>query len=337
MQLQRPGHLRALATLRGKSVEMPGHGDLPNVTLSFLCGNESDQQGLQRRHFSRTEMSRNPYRDSGRRPLLRNSVFAYIDILGYADLIVSAERDGTQEELLGTLHRTLLTNRRWLGSYPSMTGLKNVLKKDLYVLKAFTDNIVLAWPIREDAEVELGSAFSKLSDFQFTMSLQGFFVRGGISIGMAYVDDVVVFGDALTQAYAAESIFARDPRVVLTESSVQAVRKHLEYYSSPRHAPQTSHVLCDSDGQWFVNYLNCVLYAVEEQGPFYDEFLKHKAAVEVKLSQHRNNPSIFSKYAWVAGYHNFFCDLYPRYFSDEYKIETELFRTTPKLIVEVES
>jgi hypothetical protein len=101
---------------------------------------------------------------------LRHSVLAYIDILGYADLIAESERNGTQEELLGRLHNALSTNRRWLGGDPSVAGLNKILKKDLYVLKAFTDNIVLAWPIREDAEVELGSAFGRLSDFQFSMS-----------------------------------------------------------------------------------------------------------------------------------------------------------------------
>lgn len=207
----------------------------------------------------------------------------------------------------------------------------------MYVLKAFTDNIVLAWPIRQDAEIELGTVFSKLSDFQFTMSLEGFFVRGGISIGSAYVDDVVVFGDALSQAFIAENTLARDPRIVLAETAVRAVKVHLGYYASPRYAPQTSELLCDLDGQWFVNYLNSVLYVADEYGPFYDEFLKHKAAVELKLSQYKTSPSIFSKYAWVAGYHNFFCDLHPRYFSNEHRIETDLFRATPKLIVEEES
>jgi hypothetical protein len=261
-------------------------------------------------------------------------VLAYIDILGYADLIATSERDGTQKELLGRLHKALSTNRRWLGTHPSVGGLNKLLKKDLYVLKAFTDNIVLAWPIREDAEVELGSVFDRLSDFQFSMSLEGFFVRGGISIGQACVDGVVVFGDALTQAYMAESKLARDPRVVLTESAVRAVERHLNYYSSPKYAPQSSDLLCDSDGQWFVNYLNCVLYAEDEHGPFYDEFLKHKAAVEAKLFQYKRNPPIFSKYAWVAGNHKFFCDLHHRHFSKEHRIEADLFRATPRLIVE---
>jgi hypothetical protein len=266
--------------------------------------------------------------------LLRNSALAYIDILGYADLIAVSERDGTQEALLQRLHGVLTKNRSWLDSRSQSKELNKLLKKDLYALKAFTDNIVLAWPIRSDAEVELGLIFLRLSDFQFTMSLEGFFIRGGISIGQAYVDDTVVFGDALTQAYSAETVLARDPRIVLAESAVGAVRRHLEYYGNPSHSPQSTVLLCDSDGQWFVNYLNAVLYVAEDYGPFYDEFLKHKAVVECRLSQFKHNPPIFSKYAWVAGYHNFFCDRHPRYFSAEHRIDPELFRATPRPIVE---
>jgi hypothetical protein len=115
---------------------------------------------------------------------------------------------------------------------------------------------------------------------------------------------------------------------------VKAVKRLLKYYHSSKFAPQARELLCDSDRKWFVNYLDSVLIAEDEHGPFYDEFLKHKASVEAKLSQHKDNPPIFSKYAWVAGYHNYFCDLHYRCFSDDHKIDDELFRAGPKLIVD---
>lgn len=196
---------------------------------------------------------------------------------------------------------------------------------------------MLAWPIRDDGEVELGTIFRRLADFQFAMSVEGFFIRGGVAVGEAYVDDLAVFGDALTQAYLAESALARDPRIVLANSAVDLVKHHLGYYGNSRYAPQASELLCDSDGQWFVNYLDTVLFVADEYGPFYDEFLKHKRAVELKLARYKAEPAIFAKYAWVANYHNYFCDIHKRYFSDEHKIATELFRARPRSIVEDES
>jgi hypothetical protein len=280
-------------------------------------------------------MSRNPYENVEGAPQLQHSVFLFMDILGYKNLTQVAEQDGTQQELLQRLHNALSNGRKELeDKHESLAGLKKLTPKDRYALKAFTDNIVIAWPIIEDAEIELGSAFSKVAWFQFNMALEGFFIRGAISIGEAYIDDIVVFGDALTQAHTGESQLARDPRIILTASAVTAVKQHLNYYASSKFAPQVRELLQDSDGQWFVNYLDSVLIAEDDHGPFYEEFLKHKAAVETRLAEYRDNPLIFSKYVWVAGYHNCFCDLHPRHFSDKHKIDTELFRAAPKLIVD---
>ena len=69
-------------------------------------------------------------------------------------------------------------------------------------------------------------------------------------------------------------------------------------------------------------------------GPFYDALLKHKAVVEQKLSEYKSKPPIWSKYAWVAGYHNYFCDAHSEWFNDEHKINLGLFRASPRLIVD---
>lgn len=281
-------------------------------------------------------MSRNPYHTDTEEqvPTLRNSVLVFMDILGYSAMIRESEELGTQQEVLFRLYTTLSKEREWLEERTvSQQQLREFIKKDNYALKAFTDNIVMGWPIRDDAEYELGSAFSKLAFFQLQMVTSGFFIRGAISVGNAYVDEIAVFGKALTEAHIGELSLARDPRIILTTSAMNAAREHLTHYSEPRHAPHTRDILQDSDGQWFLNYLDCILIAENDQGPFYDEFLKHKTIVEQMLQQHRGNPSIWSKYAWVAGYHNYFSDLHSEHFNDDYKINVELFRASPTLIV----
>jgi len=72
-----------------------------------------------------------------------------------------------------------------------------VARIDWFALKAFTDNIAIGWPVRDDAEAEFGDAFFKLGGFQFEMVLGGYFIRGAVSVGDAYVDEVAVFGGAL--------------------------------------------------------------------------------------------------------------------------------------------
>jgi hypothetical protein len=254
-------------------------------------------------------MSRNPYHQLNSGPELLPSVLAFIDILGYQQLIAETQAKDNQQVVLERLHRALSDGRKGLeDAHESLQEIKKIVEKDIYVLKAFTDNIVIAWPIRDDAEIELGSALSKLIDFQFLMTIEGFFIRGAIAIGQAYVDDVVVFGDALIEAYSGESKLARDPRIVLTDLSTAVTKKHLSYYGSGHFSPQARYLLCDSDGQWFVNYLECVLNAEDEAGADCEAFIRHKKAVETKLAEFRTDPPIFSKYAWVANYHNYFCE-----------------------------
>lgn len=279
-------------------------------------------------------MSRNPYHKDETPPTLRPSVFAFMDILGYTDLVVVAERTGKSEDTLRRLHAALSKGRSWLEDKDGPNELLKLFNKDLFALKAFTDNIVISWPVRDDAEAELGSAFFKLGAFQFQMVQEGFFIRGAISVGEAFVDETAVFGSALIEAYEGESKLARDPRIILCNSAIKATKQHLAYYSNPRSAPHVRHILKDSDGQWFMNYLECVLWAEDEHGPFYEEFQKHKEAVEAKLAEHKANPTVWSKYAWVAGYHNYFCDLHSHHFGDEHKIDVELFRHSPGLIVD---
>jgi hypothetical protein len=106
-------------------------------------------------------------------------VVAFVDILGYREMAIKATRDKREHEVLSQLHAALDAGRKWLDPDAELPQLP----KDIYVIRAFTDNIVIGWPIDDDAESELGSAFSSLSWFQLEMVNAGFFVRGAISIG----------------------------------------------------------------------------------------------------------------------------------------------------------
>lgn len=270
-------------------------------------------------------------------------MLAFFDILGYIDTAKGAYESGNQAAMLTALYAALTGGRNWLEERAFREDFKDIdeafnkaFAKDRYALKAFTDNIVIGWPIRDDAESELTDAVGKLIDFQFHMAVAGFFVRGAIAIGDAYVDDVVVFGKALLDAHEAESRIARDPRIVLTQPAIEALKLHLAYYPYPRNTLHVRTVLRDADGQWFLNYLESVLYAADDGGSAYGALLQHKEVVEAKLVQFKSEPPIWSKYAWVAGYHNYFCEANSNWFNDTHRINLELFRAMPGLIVGAE-
>jgi hypothetical protein len=278
------------------------------------------------------QVDRNPYHREGQPPKILRSVVIYVDVLGYLDMAKKAEHENEQDAFLAKLHEALQEHGKWLrreGSYHSP-----FLVREPYALKAFTDNIVIGWPIRDNAESELYGSWDIISDFQIRMANAGFFVRGAISLGDAYVDEIAVFGSGFTEAHDAEARLARDPRVILTTSAVNAVRHHMTSYYMPSPPPQSNYLFRDADGQWFVNYLQAILMAVDEAGPFYEELLKHKQMVECRLREFQSEPKIWSKYAWVANYHNYFCDQYPEHFDGSHKIDLGIYQLRPSRIVE---
>jgi len=255
-----------------------------------------------------------------------------MDILGFAEMAKQAQKHDQEDEFLTRLYAALEQGRKWL---ELDKALPKFGEKDFYVLKAFTDNIVIGWPVRDDAESELGSAFSALAWFQLEMVNAGFFVRGAISVGNIYVDDIAVFGGALIEAHEGEAILAKDPRIILTASAAEATQLHLGYYGGGAHAPQNRDLFRDADGQLFLNYLDdTVLIAPDEAGPGYDMLDSHKQRVTERLTEHRSNPAIWNKYAWVARYHNYFCDLWPQYFDKNHKIDVRAFEMMPSQIVD---
>ncbi|WP_220635911.1 hypothetical protein [Georgfuchsia toluolica] len=244
--------------------------------------------------------------------------------------LVKSTTSNDRQALLARLHKALNLSRQQVDPNHSDDTLQKLRDKDFSAFRAFTDNIVIGQPIRYDGEIELGSVFDSVSYFQMLMTMEGFFVRGAIAIGDLYMDDIAVFGAGLIEAYEAETTLARDPRIVLSPSAQVAVNRHLEYYGRGAHAPQNRDLLRDSDGQYFVNYLDTL---IPEDGYFYEqELAAHKARIEEKLVLLRSRPSVWTKYLWAANYHNYWCDQ-NSCVDSSMKIDTENFQLMPARLV----
>ena len=285
--------------------------------------------------------SQNPYVGGNEgSPKLKQSVIAFVDILGYKDIVEENKNSGTSDELLKKLHNTLRTSRKHVD--PDQ-GDKKYIMEDLSAMRAFTDNIVIGYPIRGrgDAESELVTIFRNLSYFQMKMTMDGFFVRGAIAVGELYMDDIVVFGVEFIEACKAEKSLARDPRIILTDSAKEAVKKHLKYYGDPSYSPQASCLLKDCDGQYFVNYLDTIIneewYILKKELLLHKkELLLHKLAIETKLKKYLSKPYVWNKYVWTANYHNYFCKELLR-LDTSYQINLDEIRVFPALIVDPEN
>lgn len=237
------------------------------------------------------------------------SVVVLMDILGYIDMTRKAEEEGRSQALLLELYDPLKTAREWLEDANLIVD--DPTPYDRFVLRAFTDNIVIGWPVATSTRTAAGSALrhalEKVSMFQLDMASRGFFVRGAISVGDVFIDDIAVFGPALLDAYEAERERADTPRVILTPSAVETESDYRAHYPKSESYP-ISHCVCtDADGRHFVNYLSAGLF----DGALIS---RHQDAVLAKLEEFQTNPKVRRKYHWVAEYHNGFCAKHPEQF-----------------------
>jgi hypothetical protein len=185
-------------------------------------------------------------------------------------------------------------------------------------------------------ESEFAFILWSIREYQFAMASQGFFIRGGLSVGSLFVDDNSVYGEALIDAYELESKIAINPIVVLCENTMKLVDLHIGYYNS-ESAPQVRDVLVNSDGRYFINYLSeCILETDEGAEVDHDPLKNHKNQIEHALANYVEQQEVFAKLSWLAAYHNYFCDSvssYPGY-SVDLKVDRELasvkFRTLIK-------
>lgn len=275
----------------------------------------------------------NPYRPNPEEPpALRLSAVAFVDLLGYSERIRTAKSIEEANAELSTISTALQKASQWIDG-------KTAFGPPTHVTRFFTDCLVVGHPVYDpsaEAEPEMGYLFFFLAMFQFEMARHGVFVRGALSVGHLYVDKQLVFGDALLEATNAEKDKARDPRIVLCSSAMQRVEKQLKWYGNKAWAPHNFDLLRDTDGQVFIDYLRqTILMAEDEAGPFFDELIEHRDQVVQNLEQYRVEPRVWSKYAWVGRYHNWFCDQYPKYFDEGHKVPAELLSTTPDLLIPV--
>ena len=258
-------------------------------------------------------------------PKLINSIVCAIDILGFSQMTLESCNNGLGNELLREINYLIDKNKKCIIPNKYSQGK----------IKIFTDNMVVAYPIDNDGETELNEILSNVAEYQFNLALEGLFVRGGISIGDFYINEDIVFGPALLDAHYQESQIACYPRIVLDDKTVEQLQLYMQNYNK---TPEDFIILIDTDGKWFIGYLNTIFkYFKECSNESEFEIVKikllekHKEKLEEMLSKHKENIFVWDKYVWTANYHNFFCDLYFPHEKD-LKIAKHLLLSWPRKI-----
>ncbi len=221
-----------------------------------------------------------------------------LDILGYSASISQCSSQAEVDRFLQNIYQVI------------NDAYESFLSSTSWEMKVFSDNIILGAPISEPELAPGEELFSEylfsLQDYQCKMVFGGKFVRGAWTLGDLFIDDILILGTSLIEAYHLESQKAIYPRIILSTRMKSILLKHLKWYSSISVSPQNSDLIVDEDGYIFINYL----LATEQDGIIDPRFIKkHKEIIESNLLVSKSNSKVFSKYLWCADYHNYYCKL----------------------------
>jgi hypothetical protein len=260
------------------------------------------------------------YLDDTGRPLLRDSIVAFIDILGFSNIATSCAKLEDSQRLLDKIAAAIDDSRSFVRQ-PILDGEQ--ARSHRWATKFFSDNLAFGYPFDSDPGSRAATVWFIIRSaqrYQLKMTLNGFFVRGALTLGPVCLTDEIIFGSALIDCYLLESKASIVPRIVLSEPLQQMVMKsYRDDADAGRLTPETDQAVCrDVDGLWFVNYLAAAQNAAGIQWDLVDQ---HKKSILDSLS-HTTRHDVLPKYGWACRYHNVFCHWHrddPGY-SDQYRI-----------------
>ena len=169
------------------------------------------------------------------------SIFAFLDLLGVKESI----KKDTGEFLnkLGAIYDSALR------IYKSVCEREY---RDSIRTKIFSDNIVF------ECEIHDGNGFEEFKQIAFISAIlqeelleNNLLLRGAITIGESFLDDVLVFGKALSGAYILESTTALYPRVIISKELAGIVYQNISLLS-----PISYMCVLDRDGEYYIDYLS---------------------------------------------------------------------------------
>ena len=251
-------------------------------------------------------------------PSLLPTFVCYADILGFRRKMKSAFSSGEETEFLHRILDSVMAAYQRVRDAATFGGNQ----PPVFEIKVFTDNIVVAYPLRAPfreyfGEPELGYLLDIFAEVQASLASEGFLLRGGITYGMHYQDEYTVYGEVHLEAYDLDQSGGQ-AKLVLGPSVEPLILKHLSWYGYSYWTPHHDYLLEDpKDGHLFVNYLASAFQFFPE-GPIDFKLLSaHERTVLKGLEENESDMSVRSKYEWLATYHNFVC----RSFAEQYTVD----------------
>jgi hypothetical protein len=221
---------------------------------------------------------------------------AYIDILGFADLMADLRSGNIKFEAIRDILKRI--------HKPYDPQIIDVEHCD-FRAQSISDAVALSTRCTVPGLSMLFAAVRKLAEASLH---EGYFLRGAICKGLLFHDDTTVFGEALVKAYRLESAIVKFPRIMLAKNVVSDalssdLKKDFEQHiKQADDGPFYQHVL------WHLQMLLDVLkernYAPEGSEHQLTYYAKMRDTIQRRFDDSVDTPRHFEKVQWFANYWN---------------------------------
>jgi len=254
-------------------------------------------------------MGESPFIGPDGQPQLIHCAVLYFDLLGVSAM---AQGDAAETEL-----RRFDQTIRSAFPYRLSAAATAEAGRGAYPATVFSDSVVQAVPIPSElpAVEPIFQVILEVAQLQAELATRKYFARGAITLDEFHYYDGLLFGPALVEAASLEREVAVDPRIVLSPAVTAALLRAGAPDGSEQFLYEEVPVLVDEDGVAFVDYMTGALQADPELD-LPQRLHAHREVVAEQLEKQMTNFSRWSKYRWVAEYHNAICATYWKVLED---------------------
>jgi hypothetical protein len=236
---------------------------------------------------------------------------AFIDILGFKEIIKQSEYDSSKVELIYSVLNYL---KDW--EVPSSWNLKLIeIEEDAQAIgvekfeisnktnsTSFSDSIVVSVRVDDNVNEMASTLIVNLAYIGAVLLEKGILCRGGLTLGnILHSDNGTVFGQGLIDAYFLENNNAKYPRIILSDKLIKELNYPLKHKRN--RYPYHQYLMRFSDGTvgfHQLQYYQVIQSWIEMTPEMLTEKMDTIREVIIDgLDSSFERPEIFEKYKWL--------------------------------------
>src|SRR5690606_15048773 len=217
---------------------------------------------------------------------LKDHFCIYLDILGYSNRIENLN-DEELKTAFDNFIKCVVTENNFLEEFGKIIP---------YKIKLFSDNIFIALPVTKETINDFHLALKHILDYQKSLIQSNYFIRGGITKGILFFDEKIIWGKALIEAVQIEKD-AEYPFISISKDIINLfiendlLSDHDEFLSVP--------IIEIKEGKYYLDHLLTTIHRQDGKPVTYYTFVQnHQSLDKYKLANSKGR--IFEKYNLLA-------------------------------------